>query len=65
MINTLQDGVFMAKIHEEVLIVKLSKLVKESDPTNNSIVSEDVLFSLEQVAQELVGESVVVEVVRT
>jgi hypothetical protein len=55
----------MAKIHEEVLVVKLSKLIKESDPTNNSIVSEEVLFSLEQVAQELVGESVVVEVVRT
>jgi hypothetical protein len=55
----------MAKIHEEVLVVKLSKLVKESDLTNNSIVSEDVLFSLEQVAQELVGETVVVEVVRT
>jgi hypothetical protein len=55
----------MAKIHEEVLVVKLSKLVKESDPTNNNIVSEEVLFSLEQFAQELVGESVVVEVVRT
>jgi hypothetical protein len=55
----------MAKIHEEVLVVKLSKLVKESDPTNNSIVSEEVLFSLEQVAQELVGENIVVEVVRT
>jgi hypothetical protein len=55
----------MAKIHEEVLVVKLSKLVKESDLTNNNIVNEDVLFSLEQVAQELVGESVVVEVVRT
>lgn len=55
----------MAKIHEEVLVVKLSKLIRESDPTNNSIVSEEVLLSLEQVAQELVGENIVVEVVRT
>ena len=55
----------MAKIHEEVLVVKISKLVKELDPTDNSIVSEEVLFSLEQVVQELRGDNVVVEVVRT
>jgi hypothetical protein len=55
----------MAKIHEEVLVVKISKLVKEFDPADNSIVSEEVLFSLEQVAQELLGDHVVVEVVRT
>jgi len=51
MINTLEQ--YLGKTHEEVLVVKLSKLIEESDPTNNSIVSEEILFSLEQVVQEL------------
>jgi len=43
----------MAKIHEEVLVVKLSKLIKESDLTNNSIVSEEILFSLNKLYKNL------------
>lgn len=53
----------MAKIHEEVLIVKLSKLVKNDQSVDSgSIVSADVVTALEQVVQELVGESVIVDV---
>lgn len=55
----------MAKIVEEVLIVRFSKIVKDSDTDNSVLVSTDVQAALEQVSQELVGESVVVEVVRT
>lgn len=51
----------MAKIHEEVLVIKLSKLVKNNQE-ENSMVSEEVLSALEQVAQELVGNDIVVEV---
>ena len=50
----------MAKIIEEVIIIKLSKLVKDND--NSNIVSDELESSLEQVAQELVGEAVIVEV---
>ena len=51
----------MAQIHEEVIIIKLSKLVK-ADVTTKNIVDEQVLTALEQVAQELVGVGIVIEV---
>jgi hypothetical protein len=50
----------MAKIVEEVVIIKLSKLVK--DGVDTGIVTNDLQSALEQVAQELVGDGVVVEV---
>ena len=54
----------MAKIVEEVVIVKFSKIVKDSDSDGVSIANLEVLTALEQVAQELVGDSIVVEVVK-
>ena len=54
----------MAKIVEDVLVIKFSKIVKDSDADNGGLVGADVQAALEQVAQELVGESIVVEVVR-
>ena len=62
MINTLRS-IIMAKIVEDVIVIKFSKIVKDSD-TGSSITSPDIQQALEQVAQELVGESVVVEVVQ-
>ncbi len=63
MINTLRS-IIMAKIVEDILVVKFSKIVKDSDTDNGGLVGADVQAALEQVAQELVGEAVVVEVVR-
>lgn len=54
----------MAQIVEEVLVVKFSKIVKDTEAENTSIVSDDVQVSLEQVAQELVGSGIVVELLR-
>jgi hypothetical protein len=54
----------MAKIVEDVLIVKFSKIIKDSDTDNGGLVGNDIQIALEQVAQELVGDSVVVEVVK-
>jgi hypothetical protein len=54
----------MAKIVEDVLVVKFSKIVKDSDTDQGGLVGKDVQAALEQVAQELVGEGVVVEVER-
>lgn len=51
----------MAKMIEEVIIIKLSKLVKDSDPSN-TIADGEVQAALEQVAQELAGNGVLVEV---
>ena len=50
----------MAKIIEEIIVIKLSKLVK--DDVIQDIVTNDLQAALEQVAQELVGDSVIVEV---
>lgn len=52
----------MAKIVEDILVVKFSRIVKnnESDPT--PALTADTAKALEQVAQELAGEGVVVEV---
>lgn len=51
----------MAKIVEEVIIIKVSKLVKDSAEGSN-IVSDETIASLEAVAQELVGDGAVVEI---
>jgi hypothetical protein len=51
----------MAKMIEEIIVIKLAKLVKDSDATD-TIVSADAQLALEQVAQELAGDGVLVEV---
>lgn len=53
----------MAKIIEEALVIKFSKIAKNSDPeSKKSVITKDVQQAIEQVAQELAGDSVVVEV---
>ena len=54
----------MAKIVEDVVVIKFSKIVKDSDSDKSEIASSETLAALEQVAQELAGEAVVVEVVK-
>ncbi len=54
----------MAKIISENIVVSFSKIVKDSTSEAESLVSDEVLSALEQVAQELVGDSVIVEVVK-
>lgn len=55
---------FMARIIEDVLVVKFSRIVKDSDSEVSGIANSDIQAALEQVAQELAGDSVVVEVVQ-
>lgn len=52
----------MAKIHEEVVVIKLSKLVKDSDNAE-TIANDEVVAALASVAEELAGQGVIVEVV--
>lgn len=54
----------MAKIVEDVLVIKFSKIVKETEDAAAEIAGSDVQQALEQVAQELVGDAIVVEVMR-
>ena len=51
----------MAKIHEEIIVFKLSKLVRETDqPT--IIVTDELITNLTSIAGELVPDNIVIEV---
>jgi hypothetical protein len=51
----------MAKLVENVLVIKLTKLVRDSEDATD-IITDDIHAALEQVIQELVGDGVLVEV---
>ena len=51
----------MAKLQEDVLVIKISKLIKDSDEPGTAL-SEDLVTSLEAVVQELAGAGTLVEV---
>ena len=53
----------MAKIHEEIVVIKLSKLVKDTVP-GTEIATADIVAALQSVAEELAGAGVVVEAER-
>jgi len=54
----------MAKIHEEVVLIRLSKLVKEKDTEEQYVATNEICDALQSVAEELLGAGVVVEVER-
>lgn len=55
----------MARIQEEVIVITVSKLQK-NDPngttTDNELINEETMMALASVAEELLGNGVVVEV---
>jgi len=51
----------MAKIQEKVLVVKLSKLLKDSD-TESPILNEESVDQLQAVFEQLAGAGVLVEI---
>jgi hypothetical protein len=53
----------MAKIHEEIVVIKLSKLIKDST-AGTEIATDDIVAALQSVAEELAGAGVVVEAER-
>jgi len=54
----------MAKIQEEIIVVKVSRLLRDSDSPDTVILTAQSVESLEAVIQELSGENVLVEIVR-
>jgi len=53
----------MARIQEEVIVITVSKLHKNTpEATDSDIVSEDTMTALASVTEELLGNGVVVEV---
>lgn len=51
----------MAKMHEEVIVIKVSKLLKDSQEVS-TIIDTETMTSLETVVQELAGTNVLVEI---
>ena len=55
----------MARIQEEVIVITVSKLHKntpEGTVTDSEIINDDTIIALASVAEELLGNGVVVEV---
>jgi hypothetical protein len=53
----------MAKIHEEIITIRFSKVIKDHDPVGvGTIGTEEVVLALTAISEELVGAGVVVEV---
>ncbi len=51
----------MAKLHEEIIVVKVSKLLKDTEEAG-AIMAPETVASLEAVIQELAGSNVLVEI---
>lgn len=54
----------MAKLHEETIVLKLSKLVKENNTEEVYLADNEFCTAIEEVAQQLLGDTIIVEVVR-
>ena len=53
----------MAKLNEQVLVIKVSELLKDNQPAN-TILSTEIIGQLEQVIAELAGAGKVVEILQ-
>jgi hypothetical protein len=55
----------MAKIVEEIIILRVSKLLKNKEDSSDVLLANnEFLYSLEQVATELLGDGITVEIER-
>jgi hypothetical protein len=53
----------MARVHEEIIVITVSKLVKDSDAADApDLANSEIMAALGSVAEELFGSGVVVEV---
>ena len=51
----------MARIQEELLTIKISKLLRDTDE-NQSLINNELLAQLEVILKELAGQDVLVEI---
>lgn len=52
----------MAKIQEEIVVIKLSKLVKDDSQGEDKIATDELVESLAAVASEIAGVGIIVEI---
>jgi hypothetical protein len=55
----------MAQVQEEVVLLRLTKVVKNKDHEDDFLLADnETLYSIEKIAQELLGENIIVEIER-
>lgn len=54
----------MAKIQEEIIVIKVSRLLRDNEQDAAPILSADSVASLEAVIQELSGTNTLVEIAK-
>ncbi len=54
----------MAKLQEEIVVIKLSKLLRDTDDSSTPILDSENTAGLEAVISELVGSGVLVEIAK-
>lgn len=52
----------MAKIQEKIIVIKVSRLIRDSEQDVAAILGENEVNSLEAVVQELAGANTLVEI---
>ncbi len=56
----------MAQIQEEIVVLRLTKVVKNKDHEDDFLLADnETLYSIEKIAQELLGENIIVEIERS
>ncbi len=53
----------MAKLNEDMVVIKVSELLKDSDP-QRKILDQDIVSTIEAAVQELVGPGKLVEIIQ-
>ena len=53
----------MAKLNEDMVVIKVSELLKDSDP-QRKILDKDIVSTIEAAVQELVGAGKLVEIIQ-
>jgi len=54
----------MAQIQEEIIAIRVSTLVKDSDKADN-VITDDMIETLEEAVAQLVGDGHIVEVIKS
>ena len=52
----------MAKLQEEVLVIKVSRMIRDNEMIEENILTAETVASLEAVVQELAGANTLVEI---
>jgi hypothetical protein len=56
----------MAQMQEETVLLRLTKVVKNKDHEDDFLLADnETLYSIEKIAQELLGENIIVEIERS